>query len=112
MVHIDHGIGRFVSVEYREIDPKAGKTYLTVEYAKGDKLFVPVEQIERVTKYIGSPGRKPPHSYLGTGAWERTKQKVRASIVDTAKDLLPLYDTRATTRGPIYGSDSVYHAIS
>ena len=106
VVHIDHGIGRFVAVDYREIDPRAGKIYLIIEYAKGDKLFVPVEQIERVTKYIGSPGRKPPLSHLGTGAWEKTKQKVKESIVDIAKDLLVLYANRERARRPSYGEDS------
>lgn len=106
VVHIDHGIGRFVSLEYREIEAGKGKTYLIVEYAKGDKLFVPVDQIERITKYIGSSGRKPPLSYLGTGAWDRAKQKVKESVVDIARDLLKLYASRETTNRPSYGPDS------
>lgn len=106
VVHIDHGIGRFISIEYREIEIGKGKTYLIVEYAKGDKLFVPVDQIERITKYIGSPGRKPPLSYLGTGAWDRAKQKVKESVVDIARGLLELYASRETVRRPSYGKDS------
>jgi len=106
VVHIDHGIGRFTSVEYRELEPDLGKTYLIIEYAKGDTLYIPIEQIERVTKYIGSPGRKPQLSYLGTGAWERTKQKVKESIVDIAKELLKLYASRETIRRPSYGPDT------
>ena len=106
VVHIDHGIGRFISIEYREIETGSGKTYLIVEYAKGDKLFVPVDQIERITKYIGSPGRKPPLSYLGTGAWDRAKQKVKESVVDIARDLLKLYASRENALRPRYGKDS------
>ena len=106
VVHIDHGIGRFISLEYREIEKEKGKMYLVVEYAKGDKLFVPVDQIERITKYIGSPGRKPPLSYLGTGAWDRAKQKVKESVVDIAKDLLNLYASRENAFRPSYGKDT------
>ena len=106
VVHIDHGIGRFVSVDYRELEPGNGKTYLIVEYAKGDKLYVPIGQIERVTKYIGNPGRKPPLSYLGSGAWEKTKQRVKESIVDIAKDLLALYVKRETSTRPKYSPDT------
>ena len=106
VVHIDHGIGRFVSVDYRELEPGNGKTYLIVDYAKGDKLYVPIGQIERITKYIGTPGRKPPLSYLGTGAWEKTKQRVKESIVDIAKDLLALYAKRETATRPKYAADT------
>ncbi len=106
VVHIDHGIGKFINVEYREIEKNAGKTYLILEYAKGDRLYVPIDQIERVTKYIGTPGRKPPLSYLGTGAWERTKQKVRESIVDIAKELLALYAKRETLKRPKHAPDT------
>jgi len=106
VVHIDYGIGRFVSVEYRELVKGSGKTYLILEYAKGDKLYVPIEQIERVTKYIGSPGRKPNLSYLGTGAWERTKARVKESIVNVARELLSLYAKRETADRPNYGADT------
>ncbi len=110
VVHIDHGIGRFLAVEYQELEPERGKTYLIIEYAKDDKLYVPIEQIERVTKYIGSPGRKPPLSYLGTGAWERTKQKVKESIVDVARELLALYAKRETVTRPEYGPDTPWQS--
>lgn len=106
VVHIDHGVGKFLSIEYREMEPTKGRTYLIVEYAKRDKLYVPIEQIERVTKYIGTPGRRPKLSYLGTGAWERTKQKVKESIVDIAKDLLTVYAKRETIKRSKYGKDT------
>jgi transcription-repair coupling factor (superfamily II helicase) len=106
VVHIDHGVGKFLSIEYREMEPRVGKTYLIVEYAKGDRLYVPIEQIERVTKYIGTLGRRPQLSYLGTGAWERTKQKVKESIVNTAKDLLAIYAKRETIKRPKYSPDT------
>ncbi len=106
VVHIDHGVGKFLSIEYQEMEPRVGRTYLIVEYAKGDKLYIPIAQIERVTKYIGTPGRRPQLSYLGTGAWERTKQKVKESIVDIAKDLLAIYAKRETIRRPKYSQDT------
>ncbi|MEX0616958.1 MAG: DEAD/DEAH box helicase [Candidatus Woykebacteria bacterium] len=110
VVHIDHGIGKFLAVEYREIEKGAGRTYLILEYSKGDKLYVPVEQIERVTKYIGSPGRKSVLSYLGTESWERTKQKVKESIVETARELLSLYAKREIVKRAPFGSDTPWQS--
>ena len=80
--------------------------FLVVEYAKGDKLFVPVAQIERVTKYIGVGGRKVPLSYLGTGAWEKTRQKVAESVTAYAKELLELYAKRQLAARLGVGSDT------
>jgi transcription-repair coupling factor (superfamily II helicase) len=105
VVHIDHGIARFAGVEFKEIEPGNGKTYLLLEYAKGDRLLVPIDQIERVTKYIGVTSKKPSLSYLGTGAWEQTKQRVKEEVVTLAYDLLHLYARREVVKRAPYAQD-------
>lgn len=117
-VHIDHGIGRFLGVEdvhprgVPQVRPhlggeKVGEALnLVIEYAKGDRLFVPVNQIERVTKFIGNPGFRPPLNYLGTGAWERTKERIKKSVVNIARELLQIYAVRETVKRAPYLSDS------
>ena len=80
--------------------------YLLVEYAKGDKLYVPVQQIERLTKYIGSGKRKPPLSHLGTSGWERTRRKVEENVAAYAKELLMLYAKRQTVSRIPYSLDT------
>ena len=82
------------------------RQYLIVEYAKGDKLYVPVEQIERLTKYIGAPGYKPKLNTLGTSGWEKVKARVQESIVQVAKDLLNLYARREITKRIPYSADT------
>lgn len=108
VVHIDHGIARFLGIEFKELEKGSGKTYLILEYAKGDKLYVPIDQIERVTKYIGAISRKPTLNYLGTGAWELTKQKVKESVVLAAADLLHLYARREIAKRTPYSRDSAW----
>jgi transcription-repair coupling factor len=80
--------------------------FLVVEYARGDKLYVPVEQIERLTKYIGAPGYKPRLNTLGTSGWERVKQRVQESIIKVAKDLLSLYARREVAKRAPYSADT------
>lgn len=118
VVHIDHGIGRFLGVEdvhprgVPQVRPhlggeKVGEVLnLVIEYAKGDKLFVPVNQIERVTKYVGTHRHKPNLNYLGTGAWERTKERIKKSAVFIARELLQIYAVRETVKRAPYLSDS------
>jgi len=108
VVHLDHGIARFTGVEFKEIEPDNGKTYLILEYAKSDRLLVPIDQIERVTRYIGVTNKKPPLSYLGTGAWETVKQKVKEEVVTLAYDLLHLYARREIVKRKPYLPDQAW----
>ncbi|HSX58082.1 MAG TPA: DEAD/DEAH box helicase, partial [Candidatus Saccharimonadales bacterium] len=104
VVHIDNGIGRFLGFETRNVGSEKRES-LVVEYARGDKLFVPVTQIERLTKYIGGTGKKPQLSSLGTAGWERAKQKVKDSVILTAKELLQIYARRELAKRPAYPED-------
>lgn len=104
VVHIDNGIGRFLGFESKRT-PSGVVESLVVEYAKGDKLFVPVTQVERLTKYIGGTGRKPNLSSLGTASWERMKQKVKDSVIEVAQDLLLVYAKREKSKRQPYSED-------
>lgn len=102
VVHIDHGLGRFLGLQSKEVAGIGRTDNLVLEYAKGDRLFVPVNQIERVTRFIGSPGHRPSLNYLGTGAWEKTKERVKKSVVNIARELLQLYAVRETIQRQPY----------
>jgi transcription-repair coupling factor (superfamily II helicase) len=110
VVHIDHGIGKFIGVEpqkLKEAQINSDQVFV-VEYARGDKLYVPVGQIERLTKYIGAAGFKPRLNSLGTSSWERVKAKVQESIVKIAQDLLGLYANRELARRSACSPDTVW----
>ncbi len=107
VVHIDHGIGKFIGFKTNVVEG-VEVVSLTVEYARGDQLSVPVGQIERLTKYIGGSGRKPMLNGLGTAVWERTKQRVKDSVIEIAKDLLEVYAKRELVKRKTYEADSVW----
>lgn len=109
VVHIDHGIGKFLGIKEESFHSKESKNQtLVVEYAKESKLFVPINQIERLTKYIGAPGYKPRLNSLGSASWLAIKAKVTESVVKVAQDLLNLYARReiVTRRG--YSKDTAW----
>ena len=109
VVHIDHGIGKFLGIKEANFGVKESKNQiLIVEYAKDSKLFVPIGQIERLTKYVGAPGYKPRLNSLGSASWLAIKAKVTESVVKVAQDLLNLYARReiSTRRG--YSKDTVW----
>jgi len=105
VVHIDHGIARFAGLVQREIDGHQHE-YLELHYAEGDKLFVPTEQLDRVSRYIGPSDREPRVTRLGSGDWQRAKQKVRRAVQALAKDLLALYAAREALPGHAYAADT------
>lgn len=107
VVHIDNGIGKFIGFETRSINGQKTEN-LIVEYARGDRMFVPVNQIERLTKYIGSSAKKPQLSSLGTASWERIKQRVKDSVIEVAKELLEVYAARELIKRKPYQHDSAW----
>ena len=104
IVHVDHGIGRFVGMR---LMGEAGqeREYMQLEYAEGDKLYVPVEHLDRVQKYVGGGDAAPRLQRLGSGEWDRAKKKVRESVEEVAKDLLDLYSKRQLVEGHAYSAD-------
>src|SRR3989304_2809375 len=89
VVHIDHGVARYEQMLRRSAGEGDERDYLEISFAAGDRIFVPVEQISRVTRYSG--GERPPLSKLGGTDWLRTKQRVRKAVADLAEALLQLY---------------------
>ncbi|MBI1387879.1 MAG: transcription-repair coupling factor [bacterium] len=105
VVHIDHGIGRFVRLTRMELEGREGE-FLELEYADGAKLFTPIEQIDRVGRYVGGENAQPTLAKLGTRAWDRTKAKAKQAIEDMADELLELYAARQVNKGHAFGKDT------
>jgi transcription-repair coupling factor (superfamily II helicase) len=103
-VHVDHGIARFVGITRMQFD-EVEREYLTLEYAAGDKLYVPTDQADRVSRYIGG-GEPPALSRLGTQEWARTKQRVKESAREMAQELLTLYAAREVIPGLAFSPDT------
>jgi transcription-repair coupling factor (superfamily II helicase) len=102
VVHIVHGVGRYRGMETREVG-RSVNDYLVLEYAEGDKLFVPADQVDAVSKYVGGEG--PKLNRLGTGDWNKQKARVRKAVRDMAGELIQLYSARAQSRGFAFSPD-------
>ncbi|GAB7387213.1 transcription-repair coupling factor [Bacillaceae bacterium] len=105
VVHVNHGIGRYVGIETLEING-IHKDYLHIKYAGNDKLYVPIEQIDLVQKYVGSEDKEPKIYHLGGNEWKRVKAKVQSSVRDIAADLVKLYAQRQATVGYAFSKDT------
>jgi transcription-repair coupling factor (superfamily II helicase) len=98
VVHEDYGVGRFVSLVTLDVGGLTNE-FLLLEYADGDKLYVPVNALDRVSRYTGAPAETAPLHKLGSDAWEKAKRKAAQRIHDTAAELLDLYSRRAARQG-------------
>ena len=107
VVHVNHGIGKYVGIGTLEIDG-IHKDYMHIIYAGGDKLSVPIDQIDLVQKYIGSEEKEPKLNKLGGAEWQRAKSKARSSVQDIADDLIKLYAERQASRGYAFSKDTAY----
>ncbi len=107
VVHIDHGVARYEQM-LRRGGAGEDRDYLELSFAGGDRIFVPVEQIGRVTRYSG--GERPALSKLGGTDWLRAKQRVRKAVDDLAEELLALYASRADARGHAYAQDTPWQS--
>jgi len=103
VVHIDHGVARYEQM-LRRGGVGEDRDYLELSFAGGDRIFVPVEQIARVTRYAG--GERPALSKLGGTEWLRAKQRVSKAVADLADELLGLYAARAGAQGFAFSGDS------
>ncbi len=106
-VHIDHGIARFRGMRKVRVGD-VEREYMTLEFAAGDMLYVPTDQADRVSRYIGSGGEPPTLSRLGTQEWSRAKQRVRESSRDMAQELVKLYASREVVAGFAFSPDTVW----
>ncbi len=106
IVHNIHGIGIFEGINALEIN-KVKKDYIKISYAKGDTLYVPVTQLDLVSKYIGpKDDSRVKINRLGSPEWKKTKARVRSSVKDMAKQLIALYAKRMSTQGHAFTQDS------
>jgi transcription-repair coupling factor (superfamily II helicase) len=109
VVHIDHGIARFVGLVRMAVDEHQ-REYLELHYAEGDKLFVPTDQVDRVSRYVGPSDHEPRLTRLGSGDWQRAKKRVRQAVQALAQDLLSLYSARELLPGHSFNPDTPWQA--
>lgn len=105
VVHVNYGIGKFLGIQRM----KAGGTerdYIRLEYANEEYIYIPIEQVNLVQKYIGSQGNEPRLDKIGGKGWESRKNRVRKSVEDIAKGLLELYSRRKTIQGYAFPRDT------
>lgn len=104
VVSAAHGIGRYLGLK---VLTKNGfkKDYLQIEYANNDKLYVPVERLELISKYSSKEGNVPKINRLGSSEWEKTKAKVRKKLEDIAGELIELYTKREMSEGFAFNKD-------
>ncbi|MTG90518.1 transcription-repair coupling factor, partial [Cellulosimicrobium sp. BIT-GX5] len=113
VVHEQHGVGRFVELVQRTLGTggnAATREYLVIEYASskrgqpGDRLFVPMDQLDQVTKYTG--GESPSLNKMGGADWAKTKSRARKHVKEIAGELIRLYSARMATQGHAFGPDT------
>jgi len=98
VVHVQHGIGRYRGLVDLDLGEGAAE-FLLLEYAEGNKLYVPVAQLHSIGRYSGGPPEQAPLHKLGGDQWEKAKRKAARAVRDTAAELLNLYARRATRKG-------------
>jgi len=109
VVHLEHGVGLFGGLVQRAING-VEREYLLIEYAAGDKLYVPVHQADRVSRYVGVGGQSPSIHRLGTADWETVKQKAKKAVAEIAEGLLDLYSRREVVTGHAFSPDTAWQA--
>jgi transcription-repair coupling factor (superfamily II helicase) len=102
-VHRVHGVGRYVGMARRTVGD-AERDYLLMEYAAGDRLYVPADQLDVVARYVG--GEQPRLHRLGSSDWPRAKARVRRAVRDMAGELVRLYSARMAARGHAFSPDA------
>ena len=105
VVHAAHGVAFFRDIVRQDVGGSE-RDYLLLEYAEGDKLYVPVEQLDRVTRYVGPEGSSPRLTRLNTSDWSRAMDKARKATKQLAFDLVDVYTRRASTQGYRYKEDT------
>jgi len=110
VVHVNHGIGLFKGIE-RLCSQGNERDYIKIEYAGEETVFVPVEQLNLVQRYIGSEGLPPRLDTIGSKSWENRKNKVKKSVEDIAEKLIELYSKRKKAQGFAFPKDSEWQTM-
>lgn len=109
VVHEDHGVGRYLGLQKLSAGDIEAE-FLSLEYADGDKLYVPVSSLQLISRYTGASPEKTPLHRLGSGQWERAKRKAQEKVRDVAAELLEIYARRAARQGHRYHIDHGQYA--
>ena len=104
VVHEDYGVGRYLGLTTMDAGGMPAE-FLVLEYADGDKLYVPVQALERISRYTGAPAETAPLHKLGGEQWSKARAKAAAKIRDAAAELLDVYSRRATRPGHAFALD-------
>jgi transcription-repair coupling factor (superfamily II helicase) len=105
VVHEDHGIGRYLGLRTMSVGDKDAD-FLLLEYAEGNQLYLPVERLELISKYLGGEAAAARLDRLGGASWQRMKESVRAALREMAEELLKLYAERAVAEGHGFAGDT------
>lgn len=105
VVHESHGIGKYIGTDRLEVQG-VQKDYLILEYKGEDKLFIPIENLESIYKYVAKDGIVPKVNKLNSSEWNKTKQKARKNVEDLADDLVNLYAAREKIKGFSFSKDT------
>ncbi|PCJ32638.1 MAG: transcription-repair coupling factor [Gammaproteobacteria bacterium] len=112
VVHEDHGVGRYLGLQSLDVGDVATE-YVTLEYAKGDKLYVPVSALDLISRYSGAAPELAPLHRLGSGQWEKARRKAAEKVRDVAAELLDIYAQRAAyNKKPLDAPDEHYATFS
>ncbi|GII64566.1 transcription-repair-coupling factor [Sphaerisporangium krabiense] len=103
VVHAQHGVGRYVEMVQRAVQG-ATREYLVIEYAKGDRLYVPTDQLDEVTRYVG--GESPTLNRMGGADWAKAKSRARKAVKEIAGELIRLYSARMASPGYAFAADT------
>jgi len=107
VVHVEHGIAKFAGLARKGVSGEE-REYLELQYADGDRLFVPTEQVDRVSRYVGPSEHRPSLTRLGSQEWPRAKARVRRAVQELAKELLQLYASREVAEGHGFPDDTAW----
>ncbi len=105
IVHVEHGIGIYRGIEKLKTGGTE-KDFIKIEYRDGDEIFIPVDQINLLQKYVGHEGRTPRIDRLGSGTWKKVKEHVKKAVKNLAKDLVELYSARSSLQGHAFSKDT------
>jgi len=107
LVHADHGIARYGGLVRRSIDGLE-REYLELQYAQGDRLYMPMDQLDAVSRYVGSAEHPPSLTRLGSQEWARAKRRVKQAVAEMAQELLELYAQREVAQGFAFPEDNAW----
>ncbi len=108
VVHVDYGIGQYIGTKDISADG-VFEEFLDIEFADSEKLYIPMEKLKFIQKYTGSGSVTPPLDKLGGTSWAKTKERIKKSIMEMARDLLKIYATREIVKGFAFTPDAHWH---